>query len=604
MLSIDIHIIFVLLLTPLALYLFTRDKVPLEASSLSIILILMLFFQFFPYINDGSVLSPIDFIAGFGNEAVITIGALMIIGKGIEKTGAIQPLASLLASFWKNQPKITLLLTLVFACLLSGFINNTPVVIILLPMLIGVAIRSKSAPSLILMPIGFATLIGGMSTTIGTSTNLLIVNIAREHGVIDFGMFDFAVPVMIVGFFGLLYLWLIAPKLLPEREQPLSDISPRVFEASFYIQESSKASNLPFSDILELTNNEMKVDRIERGEGLIVVKLPSVLIQDGDRLIVRDTPENLKRYEEMIGAKLHSHVETKNDNIDQQHLAEIVITRGSLFHRSTLLESNFSQQTGLLPLALNQVKESGIDQSSGDINSAQLRAGDILLIQGSDKKIKELKSSGKALVLDGSTDLPRTHRATRAIAILIGVVFAAATGILPISLSSVLGVAALLATRCLNWQEAIGSVSIQIIMVIVASLALGIAMTETGAALLIAQYFSNSISHLPIPIILSALILLMSILSNFLSNVSTGIIGTPIAIQMALQLGADPVPFILAVIFGANMSFGTPYGYQTNLLIFSAGGYKFKDFIKAGIPLIILMWIGFSLILPIIYKIY
>ena len=141
-------------------------------------------------------------------------------------------------------------------------------------------------------------------------------------------------------------------------------------------------------------------------------------------------------------------------------------------------------------------------------------------------------------------------------------------------------------------------------MVIVASLALGIAMTETGAALLIAQYFSNSISHLPIPIILSALILLMSILSNFLSNVSTGIIGTPIAIQMALQLGADPVPFILAVIFGANMSFGTPYGYQTNLLIFSAGGYKFKDFIKAGIPLIILMWIGFSLILPIIYKIY
>ena len=321
MLSIDLHIIFVLLLTPLALYLFTRDKVPLEASSLSIILILMLFFQFFPYINHGSILSPIVFIAGFGNEAVITIGALMIIGKGIEKTGAIQPLASLLASFWKNQPKITLLLTLVFACLLSGFINNTPVVIILLPMLIGVAIRSKSAPSLILMPIGFATLIGGMSTTIGTSTNLLIVNIAREHGIIDFRMFDFAVPVIIVGFFGLLYLWLIAPKLLPEREQPLSDISPRVFEASFYIQESSKASNLPFSDILELTNNEMKVDRIERGEGLIVVKLPSVLIQDGDRLIVRDTPENLKRYEEMIGAKLHSHVETKNDNIDQQHLA-------------------------------------------------------------------------------------------------------------------------------------------------------------------------------------------------------------------------------------------------------------------------------------------
>ncbi|OUU80283.1 MAG: SLC13 family permease [Gammaproteobacteria bacterium TMED78] len=602
----DLHIIFVLLLTPLALYLFTRDKIPLEASSLLIILILMLFFHFFPYITDNLEISPIKFIAGFGNEAVITIGALMIIGKSIEKTGAIQPLANLLANFWKNKPKITILLTLLLACLLSGFINNTPVVIILLPMLIGVAIRSKSAPSTILMPIGFATLIGGMATTIGTSTNLLIVNIASAQGIIDFKMFDFVVPVAIVGFFGIAYLWLIAPKLLPEREQPLSDRSPRIFEASFFIEENCKSCNLPFSEVLELTDNEMKVDRIERGEGLIVIKLPSVQIQAGDRLIVRDTPDNLKLFEEQLGANLHNNNSDnrKNSVIDQQHLAEIVITRGSLFHRSTLTDSNFIQQTGLLPLALNQAKESEVEQSTGNINSAYLRAGDILLVQGSDQKIEDLKSSGKALVLDGTTDLPRTHKSRRAIFIMSGVILAAASGILPISISAVLGVAILLGSGCLNWQEAMSAVSLQVIMVIVASLALGAAMIDTGAAVLVAQFFSDSVRHLPIPLILSMLILLMAVLTNLISNVSTGIIGTPIAIQMALQLGSDPIPFILAVIFGANMSFATPYGYQTNLLIFSAGGYKFKDFIRVGIPLIFIMWIGFSLILPIIYKIH
>ena len=226
----DAHGIFVLLLTPFALYLFTRDRLPLEASGLAILIILMLSFQIFPYSVDGQRLIPTSFLAGFGNEALITICALMIMGRGLEGTGALQPLALTLAKAWTARPMLANIMTLFIAAALSAFVNNTPIVVMLLPMLIGVAVRNKLAPSSILMPVGFATLLGGMATTIGTSTNLLVVGIAEEQGLEPFNMFAFTFPVLIVGSVGLIYLWIIAPRIIPERKPPLADrsiLSPR-----------------------------------------------------------------------------------------------------------------------------------------------------------------------------------------------------------------------------------------------------------------------------------------------------------------------------------------------------------------------------------------
>jgi di/tricarboxylate transporter len=603
----DPHGIFVLLLTPLVLYLFTRDRVPLEASGLAILVILVLSFQVVPYYVDGVQLAPTAFLTGFGNEALITICALMIMGTGLETTGALQPVAASLARAWAARPKLAGLGTLVIAAILSAFVNNTPIVIMLLPMLIGVAIRNKLAPSSILMPVGFATLIGGMATTIGTSTNLLIVGIAADQGLEPFGMFDFTLPVLFVGSIGVLYLWLVAPIFLPERKPPLADRSPRVFNATFHIHDASAACGLTFAESLSLTDNEMRVDRIERGEGLTVTKLPSVRIMVGDRLAVRDTPERLKQFEKQLGATLHSDLGegklTGEFKIikDQQHLAEIVVTRGSLLHRTSLMGVRFAQRTGLLPLAIHRARAPGGEEISGHIGTERLRAGDVVLVQGADTELEKLKRSGTALVLDGTTDLPRTHRADRALIIMVAVVLLAATGILPISVSAVVGVGAMLATRCLTWEDAAGALSPQIIMIIVASLALGLAMTETGGALYLAQAFVEGVRLLPTPFILSSLILIMAIITNVVSNAAAGIIGTPIAIQMAQELGVPAEPFVLAVIFGANMSYATPYGYQTNLLLLSAGGYKFSDFMRAGIPLAALMWLGFSIILPIIY---
>ncbi len=600
------HGIFVLLLTVVALYLFTRDRLPLEASALAILIVLLVVFELFPYEVDGVRLAPTSFLSGFGHEALITICALMIIGTALEVTGALQPLAAGLAKAWNAKPRLASLATLAISGILSAFLNNTPIVVMLLPMLVGVALRNKLAPSSLLMPVGFATLVGGMATTIGTSTNLLVVSIAADLGLEPFEMFDFTVPVLLVGSIGLLYLWLVAPRLLPEREQPLSDRSPRVFNAMLHINDASKACGLSFAECLALTSNEMRVDRIERGEGLAVTKLPSVTIGAGDRLAVRDTPERLKEFEEQLGAKLYSETGIEDTGViavaaEQQFLAEIVVTRGSLLHRGTLTSTRFAQRTGLIPLALHRAREAGSEEISGNIETIRLRAGDVVLVQGTRAQLESLKGSGTALVLDGTTDLPTTHRANRALAIMALVVAAAALGLLPISISALIGVGAMLATRCVSWQDIAKSLSAQVVMIIVASLALGIALTETGGALFIAQSFVNAVSILPTNFILSALMLIMAVMTNIVSNTAAGVIGTPIAIQVARELGADPEPFILAVIFGANMSYATPFGYQTNLLLLTAGGYKFTDFLRAGIPLTLVMWVGFSIVLPWMY---
>ncbi len=239
---------------------------------------------------------------------------------------------------------------------------------------------------------------------------------------------------------------------------------------------------------------------------------------------------------------------------------------------------------------------------TGDLNMIRLRAGDVLLVQGSSEAISNLKDSGSMLVLDGTTDLPHTQNAQRALAIMALVVAAAALRIVPISVSALIGLGLMIATGCLNWRDASSALSIPVVMIIVTALALGKALMGTGMAAYLAHSFVELAAGLPTPVILSAFLLLMALMTNVVSNNAAAAIGTPIAVSIAQQLGAPVEPFILAVLFGANMSFATPYGYQTNLLILSAGGYKFADFLRVGIPLTLIMWIGFSLVLPVLYE--
>jgi len=604
----DAHGIAVLVLTVVALFLFTRDRIPLESSSLAILIVLVAGFALFPYEQDGvTKLAPVDFFAGFGNEALVAICALMMVGKALETTGALQPLANIVGRAWSTSPALALLTTLVAGAVLSAFMNNTPIVVLLMPILVGASLRSKFAVSGVMLPMGLATIVGGMSTTIGTSTNLLVVGIANdlypEH---QFSMFEWVLPVAIVGGVAILFLWLVAPRLLPDRTPPMADTSPRIFSSQLHVKEGGFSDGKTLSEVLAKADG-LRIEKIQRSESLFLAKLPSVVLQPGDRLFVRDSPENLKHYEQLLGATLFniSDIEHPVDEdtplrAEGQQLAEVVVTRGSPLHLRSLAAARFSSSYGLVPLALHRARAPS-SQVTGDLTMVRLRAGDVLLVQGSSEAISNLKDSGSMLVLDGTTDLPHTHNAKRALAIMGFVVLAAALGILPISVSAMVGLGLMIVTGCLGWRDAGAALSIPVVMIIVTSLALGKALMGTGMTDFLAFSFVNAAAGLQPAMVLSAFMLLMTLLTNVVSNNAAAVIGTPIAISIASQLGVSPEPFILAVLFGANMSFATPYGYQTNLLILSAGGYKFSDFLRVGIPLTIIMWIGFSLILPTLY---
>ncbi|NQV87853.1 MAG: SLC13 family permease [Woeseiaceae bacterium] len=605
----DAHGLAVLILTVVALVLFTRDNIPLESSSLAILILLVAGFQLVPYERAGDVvLSPMDFFAGFGNEALIAICALMMVGKALETTGALQPLANVVSKAWSSQPVLALAATLVAGAVLSAFMNNTPIVVLLMPILVGASMRAKFPVSGVMLPMGLATIIGGMSTTIGTSTNLLVVGVSRDMGMHEFGLFEWVLPVAIVGGVGLLFLWLVAPRLLPDRAPPMGDTSPRIFSAQLHVKEDGYADGRSLSEVLAKADGNLRIEKIQRSESLFLAKLPSIKILHGDRLFVKDSPENLKHYEQLLGATLFniSDIEHPVDEetplkAEGQHLAEVVVTRGSPLHLRSLAAARFSASYGLMPLALHRARAAS-SQVTGDLNQILLRAGDVLLVQGSGDAIANLKDSGTMLVLDGTTTLPKTHHAKRALFIMGGVILFAALGILPISVSALVGLGLMLATGCLAWRDAASALSIPVVMIIVTSLALGKALIGTGMADYLAISFVHIASGLPAPVILSGFMLLMTIMTNVVSNNAAAVIGTPIAISIAQQLDVSAEPFILAVLFGANMSFATPYGYQTNLLIMTAGGYKASDFLRIGIPLTIIMWLGFSLVLPMLYQ--
>ncbi len=605
----DAHGIAVLLLTVVALFLFTRDNIPLESSSLTIFVILVAGFTLFPYTENGEVVvSPGDFFLGFGNEALIAICALMMVGKALETTGALQPLATVVGRAWSSRPVLALLTTLVAGAVLSAFMNNTPIVVLLMPILVGASLRSKFPVSGVMLPMGLATIIGGMSTTIGTSTNLLVVGISRDMGMHKFTMFEWVLPVAVVGGVGILFLWLVAPRLVPDRTPPMADTSPRIFSAQLHVKEGGFADGKSLSEVLAKADGNLRIDKIQRTESLFLAKLPSVVIQPGDRLFVKDSPENLKHYEQLLGATLYN-ISDSEHPIDEdtplraegQQLAEVVITRGSPLHLRSLAAARFSSSYGLLPLALHRARAPS-SQITSDLQMIRLRAGDVLLVQGTSEAIANLKASGTMLVLDGTTNLPQTHHAKRALSIMAFVVLAAALGFMPISVSALVGLGLMIATGCLSWRDAASSLSIPVVMIIVTALALGRALVDTGMVDSIAMGFVGAASALPAPAILSAFMFLMIVMTNIVSNNAAAVIGTPIAISIANQLGVSSEPFVLAVLFGANMSFATPYGYQTNLLVMTAGGYKFSDFLRVGIPLTIIMWVGFSIVLPLLYE--
>ncbi|MCH8479224.1 MAG: hypothetical protein LAT56_14965, partial [Wenzhouxiangella sp.] len=553
------HALSVLLLVVFALILFSRDRIPLESSSLVVLAALAVGFQLFPYTGpDGRTLSPTDFYLGFGHQALVAVCALMILGQGLIRSGALEPIGRMLAIAWKNSPALSMLATLLVCAVLSAFINNTPIVVMLLPILIGVAIRTGQSPSGILLPVGLISIVGGMSTTIGTSTNLLVVSVAADMGVASFQMFDFILPAAIAGTVAVLYLWLIAPRLLPERQVPMQSTAKRLYTAQIRLSKSSEATGMNLADAIERCNGELKVEKIQRGAGVFVTPLPDVVLKSGDRITTTNTQENLREFAHLLGGKLYSgDVEVDEAHPlepDNQRIAEVAITPTSKLLGVRIGEARLLSRYGLRLLALHRFNKEDQTRATG-VDNTVLRSGDVLLVQSTPRQFDRLKDGGDFLVLDGSVNLPKTSKAPLALGIMATVIVVAAAGILPIAISAVFGVLALILTRCLSWREAMSALSVQVIMIIVASLALGMALMRTGGADWIAQVFLALSFGVPSYVILGALMLAMALLTNVVSNNAAAVIGTPIAISLAQQLMLPAEPFVLAVLFGANLSF-------------------------------------------------
>jgi di/tricarboxylate transporter len=444
---------------------------------------------------------------------------------------------------------------------------------------------------------GFASILGGMATTIGTSTNLLVVNVAADLGMDRFNMFDFVGPVLIGGTLAILYLWLIVPRLLPHRELPINRGVSRIYTAQIRLNDTSPVIGGTLSEAITRSGEKMKVETIERGQGAFINPLPDVRLRVGDRITTSDSQDNLREFARLLGGTLFS----GDQEVDVDHplraggalIAELAVTPASQLKGLAIGEAQLLNRYGVRLLAFNRFDELGDRETSG-IEDIKLRAGDVLLVQATPDRLDDLKGSNDFLVLDGSVKLPHTSKAPIALATIIGVVALAAARIMPIEISALLGCFVLLVTGCLTWKSAMSALSTQVIFIIVSSLAMGAALLKTGGADYLANLFVSITFGAPASVVLMALMLMMGILTNVVSNNAAAVIGTPIAIGIAQRLGLPLEPFVLAVLFGANLSFVTPMAYQTNLLIMNAAGYKFGDFVKVGLPLALMLWLALS----------
>lgn len=596
----NMHALAVMVMILIALILFTRENIPMETTALVVLVVLATGFQIFPYESEGEVLVPSDFFLGFGNRALIAVCALMIVGQGLISTGALEPIGRMLARLWRRSPAISLVLTLVMTAFLSAFINNTPIVVLMLPILIGVAIKTGISPSGTLMPLGFASIVGGMATTIGTSTNLLVVNVAADMGMQRFSMFDFAGPVLISGIVAILYLWLLAPRMIPMRSPPIQRGVSRVYTAQIRLNEGSPVVGSSLAEAIMRAGENIKVETIQRGKGVFINPLPDVKLRAGDRITTNNTQQNLREFARILGGTLY----TSDHAVDASHpltaegeqIAEVAITPASRLNGVKIGNAGLWSRFGLRLLAFNRF-EGMEERESPGLDETRLRAGDVLLVQSTLQNLAQLKQSSDFLILDGSINLPRARKAPLALAVIVGVVALAAAKIMPIEVSALLGCLVLILTGCLNWKDAMNALSTQVILIIVSSLAMGMALLKTGGADYLANLFVYITFGAPPSIVLMSLMMMMGVLTNVVSNNAAAVIGTPIAIGIAQRLGLPLEPFVLAVMFGANLSFATPMAYQTNVLIMNAGGYKFGDFVRIGVPLTIMTWLILSGIL-------
>ncbi len=567
----------------------------LEVVSLGAIVALMIVGLIVP----GSGIGADNLLAGFSNPALFTILALLVIGQGLIQTEALSSLAEFLGSLWPKNPTLVVIVALAIAGAASSIVNNTPVVVVFMPVLASILARRKISAAKYMMPLSYITILGGMVTLLGSSTNLLAAGVARDAG-IELNFFSFAVPGLAMALVGAIYVLFIAPLFVPDNQKSTPEMRARSMQ---FITEIRLTPGHPLIGDKTVAGmfpklTTMTVRAVRRGKTNFLPPFDDITLRTGDTLIIAATrdalTEALKNWRAFEGHEvLSSGAQEEGDS--GILLYEALVTPGSRLVNNGVDQAGFMAQHDCLILGLERRSR----MPRQPLSEIRLEAGDVLLMAGQRSAFARLRGLQDLMVMEWSGSEIRPHgMAMRALIIFVLTIAAIASGFVPIVVAAITGAFAMLASGSLNIRQAARAIDRKIVLLVGSSIAMAHAMAISGGADFIAEVAINQLGNASPAAFMAGMFLLVAVLTNFLSNNATAVLFTPIAIAAAAKLGVDPVPLVVSVILGANASFATPIGYQTNLLVMGAGHYRFRDFILVGSPLVIIVWVVFSIVAP------
>jgi len=582
-----------------AFVLFASEKVRVDFVALLVLVTLMLIGQVRP-----GFLSLEEALSGFSDHATVTIAAMFILSSGLTRSGAISWVSRSLAETAKGSELKLFVIIITTVGVVSAFINNAAAVAIFLPIVMGLARDSGVSHSKLLMPLSFASIVGGTCTLLGTSTNILVSSMAARRGFEEFSMFELTKLGGIFLVVGLVYLTFFGRKLLPDLP-PTSLV--RKYKMNPYLTDLELLDNsrLIGRSAADARLNELydvTILEIIRGEQHIRSGLRDAKMQSGDHLLVRGAVEGLlkMKQEERVVIRSEAKYADQELSTEETVLVEAIVAPSSGLIGQTLKEADFRHKSGVFALAIR--KHGQNDAIRDKVGKIRIETGDTLLLQGRRGSVDHLEDKPYSFILQ-TLEIPQlqTGKALEASLILALVVGLAATGAANIVVAAILGCVLMVMTRCINLQEAYEAIDWFVIFLLAGVIPLGLAMENTGAAELISSTLLDATSAWGPTAVLSAFYLLTTIFSSVMSHNAAAVVLVPIGIASARELGLDPRPFLMAVTFAASSSLATPFGYHTNLMVYAQGGYKFSDFLKVGIPLNILLWIIASLLIPVFW---
>lgn len=587
------EIAFILILILVATFLFVTDYVSYDMTAIIVMFCLLV----------SGILSPREGLSGFSNPATVTVAAMFILSEGVRRTGILNSAGDFFSQKMQQDFNYWFLSLLIFVGVISAFINNTAAVAIFIPVMMSISSRIGVSPSKLLIPLSFAGMFGGVCTLIGTSTNILVSSIAVERGMDAIGMFEFTGMGLIFLASGLLYLFTVGIKMIPERRKE-EDLT-KDFDMQGYLTDIIINPN---SDLIgkklnhkELTDQlDLDVIRVFKPDLDSSAQRNEVLIESGDILRIRGNVNEIKKLLKREDVALRPEREWFDTDLEhgRDAIVEAVVVPESGLEGSKLSDYHFHEKLGAIPLAIRHRGKLKHD----DLSEIKLSGGDSLLLSMSSERLNEIESS-PSLVMVSEPDIlsKRENKTVTAISIIAGVVLVAALGFTSIVISAVAGVVLMVLTGCLKTNEAYEAVNWKVVMLLAGVLPLGTAMDKTGTAELMAGAMIDTLAGFGPTVLMSGFFLFTLIITAVMSNNASAALLAPIAIQAADTMGVQPEPFLYAVTFAASLSLITPFGYQTNTMIYGPGQYKVIDFFKIGVPLNLLFWILGTLFIPLIW---